>query len=95
MDEGALADDGAVGATVVNSAREAVWACYFNDGTWAPEEITMPEDLQTVPAPGSPEHGDWLHKWGLDRPATTGPRLTWNQTSRWLPNSTTLSRRSR
>ncbi|MER8225390.1 hypothetical protein ABTZ58_33525 [Streptomyces sp. NPDC094143] len=63
VDEGALADDGAVGAVVVNSAREAVWACYFNDGTWAPEEIAMPEDLQTVPAPGSPEHGEWLHKW--------------------------------
>lgn len=23
----------------------------------------MTEDLQTVPAPDSPEHGDWLHKW--------------------------------
>lgn len=63
VDEGALADDGAVGAVVINSAREAVWTCYFNHGTWAPEEITMPEELLNVPAPGSPEHGDWLHKW--------------------------------
>jgi hypothetical protein len=65
VDEGALAlaSDGAVGAVVINSAREAVWASYFNDGTWAPEEIVLPEDLQTVPAPGTPEHGDWLHKF--------------------------------
>ncbi|MEU6444822.1 hypothetical protein [Streptomyces sp. NPDC047046] len=63
VDEGALADDGAVGAVVINAAREAVWACYFDDGTWAPQETTLPEDLRTVPAPGSPEHGDWLHEW--------------------------------
>lgn len=63
VDEGALTDDGAVSAVVVNAAREAVRACYFNDGTWAPQEITLPEDLQTVPASGSAEHGDWLHKW--------------------------------
>ncbi|MET8615883.1 hypothetical protein [Streptomyces misionensis] len=63
VDEGALADDGAVGAVVVNAAREAVWACYFNDGTWAPEEIALPRDLQTAPAPDSPEYGDWLHRW--------------------------------
>jgi hypothetical protein len=63
VDEGALANDGAVGAVVINAAREAVWACYFNDGTWAPEEICLPEDLQTVPDPGGPEHGDWLHTW--------------------------------
>ncbi|CAL9672926.1 hypothetical protein [Streptomyces sp. enrichment culture] len=58
VDDGALADDGAVGAVVVNAAREAVWACRFNDNAWAPEEITLPEDLQTVLAPGGPEHGD-------------------------------------
>lgn len=63
VDEGALADDGAVGAVVINAAREAVWACYFNDGTWAPEEITLPKNLQTVPAPGRSEHEDWLLKW--------------------------------
>ncbi|GGU67793.1 hypothetical protein [Streptomyces daghestanicus] len=61
VDEGALADDGAVGAVVINATREVVWACYFNDGTYAPEEITLPEDLRTVPVPGSPEHADWLH----------------------------------
>jgi hypothetical protein len=63
VDEGALADDGAVGAVVINSAREVMWACYFNDGTWAPEETTLPEDLQTVPTPDSPEHAAWLHRW--------------------------------
>ncbi|WP_251021830.1 hypothetical protein [Streptomyces sp. ISL-98] len=52
-----------MGAVVINSAREAVWACYFNDGTWAPEEIALPEDLQTAPAPGSPEHTEWLYRW--------------------------------
>ncbi|MFJ2272393.1 hypothetical protein ACIOHO_40210 [Streptomyces sp. NPDC087849] len=63
VDEGALTEDGAVGAVVINAAREAVWACYFNDGTYAPEEVALPEGLLTVPVPGSPEHGDWLHKF--------------------------------
>ncbi|MFF3748509.1 hypothetical protein [Streptomyces kronopolitis] len=63
VDEGALADDGAVGAVVIDSARQAVWACYFNDGTWAPEDITLPEALRTVPATGEAGHGDWLHRW--------------------------------
>ncbi|MBT2423491.1 hypothetical protein J7F01_09940 [Streptomyces sp. ISL-22] len=30
------ANGGIVGVVVINSAREAVWASYFNDGTWAP-----------------------------------------------------------
>ncbi len=63
VDEGALTEDGAVGAVVINAAREAVWACYFDDGTCAPEEITLPEALQNVPAPGEDGHSDWLHRW--------------------------------
>lgn len=63
VDEGALADDCAVGAVVINSARQAVWACYFDDGTYAPEEITLPEDLQTIPATGEAGHSDWLNRW--------------------------------
>ncbi|MFE3907416.1 hypothetical protein ACFXPY_46230 [Streptomyces sp. NPDC059153] len=63
VDEGALTEDGAVAAVVINAAREAVWACYFNDGTYAPEEITLPEDLQNVPAPGEEGHSDWLYRW--------------------------------
>ncbi|MER7833861.1 MULTISPECIES: hypothetical protein [unclassified Streptomyces] len=63
MDEGALAEDGAVAALVINAAREAVWACYFNHGTYAPREITLPEDLQNVPAPGEDGHSDWQHRW--------------------------------
>ncbi|MFP8959025.1 hypothetical protein ACLIYP_00345 [Streptomyces nanhaiensis] len=63
VDEGALAQDGAVAAVVVNAAREAVWACYFNDGAYAPEEITLPEDLQSVPGPGQEGHSDWMHRW--------------------------------
>ncbi|EFK97987.1 predicted protein [Streptomyces sp. SPB78] len=57
------AGDGAVGAVVINVAREAVWACYFDDGTCAPEEIPLPEDLQNVPAPGEEAHNDWLYRW--------------------------------
>ncbi|MFF2520317.1 hypothetical protein [Streptomyces sp. NPDC058086] len=52
VDDGALADDGAIAAVVIGSDHQAVWACSFNDGTWAPEEITLPEDLLTVPATG-------------------------------------------
>ncbi|WP_413804198.1 hypothetical protein [Streptomyces sp. OE57] len=63
VDEGALAEDGAVGAVVIDSARQAVWACYFHVGTWAPEEITLPEVLRTVPRTGEDSHGDWLHRW--------------------------------
>ncbi|MEU9631626.1 hypothetical protein AB0D89_33230 [Streptomyces luteogriseus] len=63
VDEGALTEDGAVGAVVINAAREVVWACYFNDGTYAPEEITLPEDLQNVPAPGEDGHADWQQRW--------------------------------
>ncbi|WP_235613894.1 hypothetical protein [Streptomyces olivochromogenes] len=32
-DRHCFADDGAVGAVVINAARQAVWVCYFNDGT--------------------------------------------------------------
>jgi hypothetical protein len=63
VDDGALADDGAVGAVVIDSARQAVWACYFDGGTWSPEEITLPEDLLYVPATGEVGHGEWLHRW--------------------------------
>ncbi|MEU0169030.1 hypothetical protein ACL07V_36690 [Streptomyces sp. MB22_4] len=63
VDEGALTEEGAVGAVVINAAREAVWACYFDSGTYAAEEVTLPEDLQQVPAPGEDEHSDWLHRW--------------------------------
>ncbi|WP_237540739.1 MULTISPECIES: hypothetical protein [unclassified Streptomyces] len=63
VDEGALSDDGAVGAVVISSARQTVWACYFSDGTWAPEEITLPEDLEIVPSAGEAGHSDWLHRW--------------------------------
>ncbi|MFF7889317.1 hypothetical protein ACH40F_52325 [Streptomyces sp. NPDC020794] len=63
VDESALADDGPVGAVVINAARQAVWACYFNDGTWAPEETTLPEDPRAVPATGEDGHDDWLHRW--------------------------------
>ncbi|MFG2569226.1 hypothetical protein ACGFR6_27835 [Streptomyces sp. NPDC048567] len=63
VDEGALAEDGAVGAVVINAAREAVWACYFDGGAFAPQEVALPEELLAVPAPDSPEHGNWLHKF--------------------------------
>lgn len=63
VDEGALAEDGAVGAVVIDSSRQAVWACYFHDGTCAPEEIALPEVLRTVPRTGEDGHSDWLHRW--------------------------------
>lgn len=63
VDEDALAGDGAVAAVVINPGHQAVGVCYFDDGTCAPEGIALPEDLQNVPAPGSPEYGYWLHKW--------------------------------
>ncbi|MFE7713151.1 hypothetical protein ACFU6I_47245 [Streptomyces sp. NPDC057486] len=63
VDDGALTEDGAIAAVVIDSSRQAMWACSFNDGTWAPEEITLPEDLLTVPATGEAGHGDWLHRW--------------------------------
>lgn len=63
VDEGALADDGAVAAVVIDSAREVVWACRFNNDTLSPEEITLPGDLQTVPATGEAGHFDWTHRW--------------------------------
>ncbi|WP_351236375.1 hypothetical protein [Streptomyces sp. NPDC002133] len=44
-------------------AREAVWACSFDDGTRGPEEITLPEALQTVPATGQARRAGWLHQW--------------------------------
>ncbi|GAA4659007.1 hypothetical protein GCM10023347_07910 [Streptomyces chumphonensis] len=28
-----------------------------------PEEITLPEGLQNVPAPGEEGHNDWLYRW--------------------------------
>jgi hypothetical protein len=51
VDEGVLAEGGAVAAVVINAAREAVWVCYFNDGTCAPEEIALLKDLQDFPPP--------------------------------------------
>jgi hypothetical protein len=35
-------------AAVINSARQAVWACHFDDGIWAPQEITLPEGAVTL-----------------------------------------------
>ncbi|MFH9742678.1 hypothetical protein ACH4MA_33945 [Streptomyces roseolus] len=63
VDEGALADDGAIAAVVVNSGREVEWACWFNDAIWGPEETELPEDLRSVPAPEAPEHTDWQWRW--------------------------------
>ncbi|MFJ2819007.1 MULTISPECIES: hypothetical protein [unclassified Streptomyces] len=63
VDEGALADDGAIAAAVVNSAREVVWACWFNDAVWGPEETELPQDLRSVPVPEAPEHADWQQRW--------------------------------
>ncbi|MEW2347409.1 hypothetical protein AB0904_07035 [Streptomyces sp. NPDC006684] len=63
VDEGALAEDGAVGAVVINAAREVVWACSFSYDAYAPEEITLPEDLRNVPAPGEDGHTNGLHRW--------------------------------
>ncbi|MFF7903796.1 hypothetical protein ACFZCV_34325 [Streptomyces sp. NPDC007920] len=63
MDGGALADDGAVAAVVIDSARQVVWACRLNAITWAPEEITLPDELQPVPATGEDGRTDWLHRW--------------------------------
>lgn len=57
------AEDSAVSAVVGEGAREAVWACCFNDGTCAPEEITLLEDLQNVPVPGEDGDSDWLYWW--------------------------------
>lgn len=62
VETGALAEDGAVAAIVVNSFRQAVWACSFNDSTRAPEEVTLPEDLRTVPRADEDGHSDWLHR---------------------------------
>ena len=50
-------------AVVIDSARQVLWACFFHDGVWAPEEITLPEDLHTVPATSDAEHGHRLHRW--------------------------------
>ncbi|MGW0298140.1 hypothetical protein ACWDYK_15745 [Streptomyces anthocyanicus] len=58
-----FSDDGVIAAVVVNCAREAVWACYLDGGTCSPEEITLPEDLHTVPATGDAGHADWVHRW--------------------------------
>jgi hypothetical protein len=89
VDEGAFAEDGSVGAVVINAAREVVWACYFDDGTCAPEEITLPEVLLNVPAPGEDGHSDWhyrreQHITHLLRPESaaasghgSGPALQW------------------
>ncbi|MFC1435972.1 hypothetical protein ACEZDB_35605 [Streptacidiphilus sp. N1-3] len=63
VDKGAVADEGAVGAVVIDSSRQAVWACYFNRGTWAPQETELPEALRTVPRTGEDGHADWLHRW--------------------------------
>ncbi|MEU6212715.1 hypothetical protein ABZ891_22765 [Streptomyces sp. NPDC047023] len=63
VDEGAYADDGAIAAVVVNSAREVVWACWFNHATWGPDETELPEDLRSVPAPESPDHVGWQQRW--------------------------------
>ncbi|MFF7859359.1 hypothetical protein [Streptomyces sp. NPDC007904] len=63
VDEGALTEDGAVAAVVINAARETIWACYFVDGTCAPEEITLPEGLQNVPVPGEDGYSEWLYRW--------------------------------
>jgi len=63
VEVGALTEDGAIAAMVVDSSRQAVWACSSNDSTRAPEEITLPEDLRTVPSAGEDGHSDWLHRW--------------------------------
>ncbi|MFB6961723.1 hypothetical protein ACFCYB_33235 [Streptomyces sp. NPDC056309] len=63
VDEGALTDDGAVAAVVIDSTHQVVWACHFNNGTWAPEEITLPDALQAVPRTGEDGHADWVHQW--------------------------------
>ncbi|MFD3663162.1 hypothetical protein ACFWVF_21635 [Streptomyces sp. NPDC058659] len=78
VDEGALADDGAIAAVVINSAREVVWACWFNDAIWGPEET---EQHPALALPGRrlgrapqmveehlPVHGRQLRRDG-DRPA--------------------------
>ncbi|MFE1909533.1 hypothetical protein ACFW96_38625 [Streptomyces gardneri] len=62
MDEGVLADDGAIVAVVVNSGREVVWACWFNDAIGGPEETELPESLR-VPVPEAPEHADRQWRW--------------------------------
>ncbi|WP_333744987.1 hypothetical protein [Streptomyces ardesiacus] len=58
-----FSDDGTIASAVINSAREAVWACYLDSGTYSPEELTLPEDLQAVPATGNAGHADWVHRW--------------------------------
>lgn len=63
VDEGALADDGAIAAAVVDSGREVVWACRFNESIWGPEETELPESLRSVPVPEAPEHTDWQWRW--------------------------------
>ncbi|WP_327411391.1 hypothetical protein OG458_42635 (plasmid) [Streptomyces sp. NBC_01281] len=63
VDQGALSDDGAVAAVVIDSARQVMWACHANRDTWALEETALPEKLQTVPQAGEPGHGDWAHQW--------------------------------
>ncbi|MFG2267313.1 hypothetical protein [Streptomyces sp. NPDC048720] len=63
VDKGALADDGAVAAAVIDSARQVVWACRFNNSTQGPEDMTLPDNLQTMPRTGEDGHADWLHRW--------------------------------
>ncbi|MGW4559644.1 hypothetical protein ACWEOV_39415 [Streptomyces sp. NPDC004365] len=63
VDEGVLADDGAVGAVVINSAREAVQARYFDDGTHAPKRSPCPRTCRPSLAAGEDRHGNWLHRW--------------------------------
>ncbi|MFH8978750.1 hypothetical protein [Streptomyces sp. NPDC017890] len=58
-------------AICINTAREVVQACCFSGGTHAPEGITLPEDLRTVPASGGCGHGGRLDK--RDRFLTRNP----------------------
>ncbi|BAC68396.1 hypothetical protein SAVERM_686 [Streptomyces avermitilis MA-4680 = NBRC 14893] len=66
-------------------------ACSFNNGTWAPKQITLPEDLLTVPATGEAGHGTGRTGGSSTSPAgsvrsltalaparnTSGPVLRW------------------
>ncbi|MFG3480123.1 hypothetical protein ACGF3K_33590 [Streptomyces sp. NPDC047980] len=63
VDDGALSHDGAIAAVVVDSSRRTAWAYSFNSSTWGPQEITLPEKLQTVPTTSDAGHSNWVQQW--------------------------------
>lgn len=47
---------------VLTSAREVAWACRLDTGMFGPPEVTLPQDLQSVPKPRADGDRNWLHR---------------------------------